>query len=118
MSLPRVTILTVTFNSIHFLEVFFNSIGTSNQHDLDVEILMVDNGSSDGSVNWVREHCRQVRILENDENNYARALNLGIASSQGDYVVIANNDASVDSEWLQGFFDIFRTDENLSLIHI
>ena len=116
MSLPRVTILTVTFNAMDFLEVFFNSIGTSNQHGLDVEILMVDNGSSDGSVNWVREHCRQVRILENDENNYARALNLGIASSQGDYVVIANNDATVDSEWLQGFFDIFRTDKNVGAV--
>ena len=116
MSFPRVTILTVTFNAMDFLEGFFNSIGASNQHGLDVEILMVDNGSNDGSVNWVREHCRQVRILENDENNYARALNLGIASSQGDYVVIANNDATVDSEWLQGFFDIFRTDENIGAV--
>ena len=97
MNSPKITILTVTFNAKMFIQDFFDSICIANQDGLEVEIIMIDNGSSDDSVRLVRQKYPQIRVLENDENNYARALNLGIAASQGDYVVIANNDATVDS---------------------
>lgn len=116
MNSPKITILTVTFNAKMFIQDFFDSICIANQDGLEVEIIMIDNGSSDDSVRLVRQKYPQIRVLENDENNYARALNLGIAASQGDYVVIANNDATVDSAWLQGFIEVFQLDENIGAV--
>ncbi len=115
-STPRITVVTVSYNAKAFLEDFFTSLYVANQNGLELDIVMVDNGSTDGSVDWVREHYPKVNVLENDENNYARALNLGIASSQGEYVVISNNDATVHPEWLQGFLDVFQLDEKIGAV--
>ena len=116
MSHPKITVLTVTFNALNFLEDFFESIYALNFDGLDVEVVMVDNGSSDGSVNLVRQKYQQISVIENDENNYARALNLGIASSKSDYVVIVNNDATVDPQWLNGFLSVFQSNPNVGAV--
>lgn len=112
----RITVITVTFNGKAFLDDFFASVYATNQQGLDLDIVMVDNGSMDGSVGWVRDHYPLVNVLENDENNYARALNVGISSSQGEYVVIANNDSTVHPQWLQGFLDVFELDEKIGAV--
>lgn len=114
--MPKVTVITVTFNGKHFLEDFISSLLATDQTGIEVEILVVDNGSMDGSVDWIRSNHPQIKVLENDENNYARALNLGIASSQGEYVVVTNNDATVHPNWLQGFIEVFHNDESIGAV--
>jgi O-antigen biosynthesis protein len=114
--MPRVTVVTVTFNGKRFLQDFFSSLLATDQQGLQLEIIMVDNGSTDGSVDWVRGNYPQIKILENDENNYARALNLGIASSRGEYVVITNNDATVHPHWLQGLIEVFQIDKEIGAV--
>lgn len=111
--LPRVAILSVTYNARAFLQDFLGSLTAVDQSGLDVEILLIDNGSTDGSVAWVRETYPQIRVLENDENNYTRALNLGIAASDSDYVVITNNDATVHPGWLKGLLEVLHSDERI-----
>jgi GT2 family glycosyltransferase len=113
---PRITVMTVTFNGMAFLESFFQSLLAVDRRDVDLDILLIDNGSTDGTVDWARENYPQVRVLENDENNYARALNLGIANSEGEYVVITNNDATVHSGWLMGFLDVFRQNDKIGAV--
>ena len=112
----RISVLTVTFNAIEFIEIFFNSLSAADTQGIDLEIIMVDNGSKDASVSLVREKFPHVILLENDENNYARALNLGIDRAQGDYIVISNNDATVDSNWLKGFLKVFDLDEKIGAV--
>jgi O-antigen biosynthesis protein len=113
---PKVTVVTVTFNGRRFLEDFFTSLLATDQRGLQLEIVMVDNGSTDGSVDWVRGHYPLIRIIENDENNYARALNIGIAESSGEYVVVTNNDATVHPNWLQGFLEVFQLDKTIGAV--
>jgi O-antigen biosynthesis protein len=112
----RVSVVTVTFNGERFLEEFFSSLLATDQRGLELEIVMVDNGSTDGSVAWVRDNYPQIKVLENDENNYARALNLGIASSNGEYVAVTNNDATVHPNWLQGFLQVFQMDKKIGAV--
>ena len=83
----RITALTVTFNGMAFVETFFKSLFAVDQRDVVLEVILIDNGSTDGTVDWVRGNFPQVRVIENDENNYARALNIGIANSTGEYVL-------------------------------
>jgi GT2 family glycosyltransferase len=115
-NLARVSVLTVTFNAKEFLQDFFDSLFAVNRNDMEVEILVIDNGSRDGTVAWVRERYPEVKLIQNDENNYARALNIGIRHAQGEYVVVANNDATVDPNWLHGFLDVFRLDEKIGAV--
>ncbi len=113
---PRITVITVAYNARAFLDNFFSSLYGADLNGFELDVVMIDNGSADGSSDWVREHYPHINVLENDENNYARALNLGIASSQGDYVVISNNDALVHPQWLQGFLEVFQLDEKIGAV--
>ena len=113
---PRIAVLTVTYNAVAFLENFFASFMSVDTSGMEVELVVIDNGSTDGSPEWVRAEYPQVRVLENDENNYTKALNLGIAATDSDYVVITNNDAYVHEGWLTGLLDVFQADERIGAV--
>lgn len=68
----------------------------------DFEIILVDNGSSDGSIKYTLENYPQVRIIRLNKNyGFARAINEGVKNSLSEYVVFLNNDTSVDKDWLK-----------------
>lgn len=70
--------------------------------DGDHEAILVDNGSDDGSVSFVRDRFPQVRILELDENRgFAGAMNAGIAAAEGELLAFLNNDTVPESAWLK-----------------
>jgi len=61
---------------------------------VDFEVIVVDNGSSDGSADMVRERFAEVRLIANDSNvGFARAQNQAFASSTGRYVLLMNPDS-------------------------
>ena len=61
-----------------------------------IEVFVVDNASSDGSVQMVRERCPWVRLIENTENlGFARANNQAIGLAHGKYVLLLNSDTAV-----------------------
>jgi GT2 family glycosyltransferase len=68
----------------------------------DFETILVDNGSHDGSVTFVRDSFPQVKIICFDENRgFASAVNAGILAAQGRYIGLLNNDTEVDASWLK-----------------
>jgi GT2 family glycosyltransferase len=68
----------------------------------DFEVILVDNGSSDGSVKFVRaEFPWLAKIIENPANlGFAKACNLGIEASEGAYIALLNNDTEAHPSWL------------------
>ena len=84
----RISVLTVTFNAIEFIESFLLSLMEVDAQNIDLEIIIVDNGSSDASVSLVLEKFPDVIIIENEQNNYAGALNLEIDMAQGTFRAI------------------------------
>ena len=66
------------------------------------EIIVVDNGSSDGSAARVRERFPAVKLIENTENlGFAPAVNQGIALARGEWVATLNNDTIADARWIE-----------------
>lgn len=80
---------------------------------LDVEIWMVDNGSSDGSVEAVKETFPAVRIIENGENlGFAKANNRALAKISGKYALLLNSDAVLTPGAVAALFNFMeRTPE-------
>lgn len=67
----------------------------------DFEVVVVDNGSADGSQAWLRESYPDVRLIELSRNRgFSVAVNTGIRQSRGEAVVILNNDTEVEPQWL------------------
>jgi hypothetical protein len=90
-----VSILVASFNTRELLARCLESALEAAQ-ECGVEIVVVDNGSTDGSPAMVRERFPTVRVVENGANlGFAAATNRGIRSSSGRYVLLMNSDAAL-----------------------
>ncbi|NLS76233.1 MAG: glycosyltransferase [Chloroflexi bacterium] len=95
----HVTVVIVNWNGEGYLERCLSSL--RQQTYADFEVLLVDNGSSDGSAALVRERFPEVRLLALERNaGFATGNNLGIRASQGAYVATLNNDTEAEPGWL------------------
>lgn len=75
----------------------------------DFEILLVDNGSTDGSQAYVRESFPEVALIELGENRgFTGACNAGWRASRGEIVILLNNDTEVDPNWLSEIVGAFE----------
>ncbi len=97
---PEVSVIIPTFNGRHLLESCLPSLFRQNYTGF--EVIVVDNGSSDGTEDYLKKEFPQVRGFYFKEQLYfAKAANAGIRSARGDYIVMLNNDTEVDPDWLQ-----------------
>jgi GT2 family glycosyltransferase len=97
-----VSIVVVNWNGRHHLRELLPSLSILHA----AEILVVDNGSSDGSQQFVRSTFPSVRLLENPANcGFAHPSNRGAMSAKGRYVAFINNDAKAHPDWLQAALD-------------
>ena len=112
----RVSVITVTYNASDFIAHYLKSVFAITSTDFSLEVVVVDNGSTDGTLALLESEYAGVRLVKNDQNNYARALNLGIAATTADFIVISNNDATVDLGWIDGFLQVFETDEKIGAV--
>lgn len=96
---PRVTVVIPNWNGARHLVECLNALAAQSYHDFDT--LVVDNGSTDGSLDLLRERYPWVRILPLGENRgFPAAANAGIRASRSEYVVLLNNDTRADPDWL------------------
>jgi GT2 family glycosyltransferase len=97
---PRVSVVIPNLNGRNLLGDCLASL--DKQTFRDFEVVLVDNGSDDRSVDFVKDNFRWVKkIIENSENlGFAGATNQGIAVSQGELIALLNNDTEAHPEWL------------------
>jgi len=98
-SLPRVSIVIVTWNALPLLQRCLPSVVATDYPN--VEIILADNASMDGSAAWVAAEYPDVVIVRHPENGlFCRGNNLALPHASGDYVVLLNNDVEVEPDWL------------------
>jgi GT2 family glycosyltransferase len=81
-----VAVVVVTYNALPWLEQCLTSVA-------DHETVVVDNGSNDGTVAFVRERFPAVRVIEQENRGLAAGWNSGIRATTGEYVLVLNADA-------------------------
>jgi GT2 family glycosyltransferase len=81
------------------------------------EVIVVDNGSRDGSVQFIRNTHQWITLIELPENiGFAAACNIGIHSARGRYVAVLNNDTEADPHWIQGLVSAADTDKKIGMV--
>ncbi|OPX99805.1 MAG: Poly-beta-1,6-N-acetyl-D-glucosamine synthase [Syntrophorhabdus sp. PtaB.Bin027] len=95
---PNISVIIVIYNQKQYLESCIESIFAQ---ELDFEIIIIDNSSTDGSYEFIKGKYPKIRIFRNLENiGYAAANNFGVKMAKGEIVVIINPDTKVGKKWL------------------
>lgn len=97
---PICSFILVNYNGLKYLGDCIKSLQNLEYPQTSIEAIVVDNGSTDGSLDYLHQEFPQVRVFVNVENNFASALNLGIQHTSGEYISFLNNDANLDLQWL------------------
>jgi GT2 family glycosyltransferase len=97
---PRVAVVVPSWNGREHLDQVLESL--AEQRYRDFETIVVDNGSTDGSVAHLAEAWPDVRVVALDDNRgFAAAVNVGIESSTAEFVALVNNDVELEPGWLE-----------------
>lgn len=104
----KVSIIILNYNGIDHLGVCLRSL--SKQTFSNSEIVLVDNGSTDGSIEFVRREFPEVKlILLHTNTGFAVALNKGITETSSPYIALLNNDTEVEPRWLELLVEGLKT---------
>lgn len=113
-SIPLVSVIIVNHNGKVFLKNCMSSL--SAQSYPAIEMIFVDNGSSDGSIDYIRKEFPSARIIDIKKNSgFARGNNLGLKAANGELIATLNNDTEVSSRWLEELVSIMNSNESVGM---
>lgn len=96
----KITIVIPNYNGKHFMKPCLASL--EEQTCKDFKILVVDNASTDGSIEYMKEHYPKIEIIALDQNyGFSKAVNIGIRRSGTPYVILLNNDTTADPHFVE-----------------
>ena len=105
--MSRVAVVIPTWNGRHLLPFCLNAL--TRQKAMDLDIIVVDNGSQDGTRAWLEDRHPGIRCLALAQNQgFAGATNIGIAASSSEFILVLNNDAAMQQGYIQALVAFLR----------
>lgn len=114
MTMTKSTIVIPNYNGSKYIQACLESLygGTTKE----IEVVVVDNASTDGSMELVRDQFPQVRLIANKQNTgFSHAVNQGIRASATPYVILLNNDTRADFSFVHELEKVMDNDMDKKL---
>lgn len=112
--LPSASLIVLNWNGRELLARCLPSVLAQDYPD--AEVLVVDNGSTDGSLDWLASAYPQVRLLPQARNlGYAGGMNAGLRAAQGELIAFLNNDVILRPDWLRRLAKAMADDERIGV---
>jgi len=113
---PLVSIVVVNWNGKRYLSKCFNSLKEVTYKNL--EVVMVDGGSTDGSVELVRKNYPWIRVIQHEANCSANMglifdRNLGVRKTTGKYIIFLDNDTHVEADFINELVPLMEADDKI-----
>src|SRR6266496_1258599 len=114
---PIVSIIILNYNGREHLRTCLSSLQHLNFPKEQLEIILVDNNSTDGSLGFVKAGFPDVRLIQNQSNlGFARGVNRGAEHAQGKYLAFLNNDVRVERNWLSALVETARVGQGFACV--
>ena len=111
----NLSIIIVNYNVKEFLQNFIHSIYKAAQN-ISYEIIIVDNASDDGSVEFIKEKFPDVKLIANQKNlGFSKANNIGLAQSKGEYLLLLNPDTIVREDTFEKMISFSKNNPDAGL---
>ena len=111
----KVSIIIPHWNNVDVLSECLNSIASTDYPDF--EIIIVDNASSDNSVEWIKSNYPRVTLIENDKNyGYAGGCNIGADYANGEYLIFLNNDTIQEKNWVSNLVETMNSNSKIAAL--
>ncbi|MEE2827852.1 MAG: glycosyltransferase family 2 protein, partial [Myxococcota bacterium] len=115
-TLPLVSVVIPTFNKWEYTEKCLLAIWENTSYP-NFEVIVVDNGSSDGTPDRLKAIGPPLRVRLNSENeNFAGGSNQGAAMAEGELLLFLNNDTEPQAGWMTAMVDVFREHAEVSVV--
>ena len=94
----KLSVVILNYNVKYFVDLCLQSVFKAIE-GIDAEVIVVDNASVDGSVNWIKTHFPEVKLIINKDNTgFPKGNNIGVAQAKGEYLCILNPDTIVEED--------------------
>lgn len=112
----KISVVILNWNGQKLLEEFLPSVVKFSK-GIGVEVVVVDNCSTDDSVNFVQQNFQDVRLILLPENyGYADGYNKALKEVDAEYVVLLNSDVEVTENWLLPIIDFLDKNEDVTAL--
>jgi hypothetical protein len=109
------SIIIVNYNVKEFLQNLIHSIEKASTN-LTKEIIIIDNASDDGSVEFIKEKFPQIKLIANQTNlGFGKANNIGLKQAAGKYILLINPDTLVAEDTFEKMIKFFESNKNVGL---
>jgi GT2 family glycosyltransferase len=113
---PELSVILVNYNDCIHIKECLSSL-TDTVKDIPFEVIVIDNQSSDGTPEWIREHAPRVRLTVNSENvGFAAANNQGIRESRGEFILFLNTDTILQPQAVAFLLEELRSNRRLGAV--
>ena len=107
-----VSVSIVTWNSLKYIGKCLNAI--AKQSYPNIEIIVIDNNSADGTVKYLKENFPEVKLVENRENKgFCAGHNIGIKLSRGDFILCLNPDVFIEKTYIEELLKVMNDNPNV-----
>jgi GT2 family glycosyltransferase len=107
-SKPVCSVVIPNYNGRKLLETCLESVDRNRPRNIPIEVIVVDDASTDDSIAWLAIHHPDVRVVALDRNQgFCAAANAGIAAAKAPYIQLLNNDTEVCENWIEAGLEPF-----------
>jgi len=111
----KTSIIILTYNQLDVSKKCFDSIEKYTNKD-QIEIIVVDNGSTDGTREYLNSMESIITILNDKNMGFAKGCNQGVEVATGDNILFLNNDTIVTENWLDAMLDLLYSHEKIGMV--
>jgi len=114
----QLSIIIVSYNVRNFINLCLSSVKDAQQN-IDLEVIIIDNNSTDESVSFIKEKYHWVKLIENKENlGFSKANNQAIRQAKGEYVLLLNPDTIIEENTLVDCLEFMSQNTNCGALGV
>ncbi len=114
--MKEISVAILNWNGVELLQKFLGSVVEHTPADL-CDVVVIDNGSTDSSTEYIAATYPSVRIVQLDQNyGFTGGYNRGIEQLDSKYVILLNSDVEVKEDWVTPLYDVIQSDSNIAVV--